>query len=1320
MTIKIGLPQSDSVVDREFVEVSGPDGIVKSFQYDSETNSFITKESQVIIPAFHGHTHVTTDPIPESSPFLRGLMSAEDKARLDSMTQTRLGVLGFQGAGFPDDGGWMQGDIIFAAGSEFISIERVGNVVRFTVDSPIPLSCNCFTDGCRVLMGNGTYKNIEDVCIGDNVITHAGKVQKVTKVMKEPYNDKILDIKVLGHNDKFSVTPGHAIYSLSERINSRRTSLIRDNTGVVIRDIGVSWALSHDLNENDFVVSRHCFNDVSGIDSIVLSDYYSGIYLINDGIIYPARISRKGNKFIDGMAKGVPNCLDLDGDLMKLFGYYLAEGCCSKKNGIRFTVHRSEMKAGEIGSDIVNIVKNKFGIEPKIQNKPSCINAVDIQFFSNILVDLFSKWFNTRSFNKYIPEWLLSIHPDLQYHLLVGFIKGDGTKFSNGDIRIEVASQDLTDQIKFIADRCGLHFTSFAKRNINGNKSSTIIYDNISFVASHNKKLVKDVSGIDVNEAKTFNYLKKNENKLHKISKITEKHHDGYVYNLEVENDHSYVVNGIVVHNCEECAQIYWIQDESESRSVRPPSCNGIMPDVNGYGNFTIYAYPENQIFNPNRPNDFFEQKGMMPTITFRRYQNGNEPNTAEHHSILKRRDDLTTNVGWSMTPGSNGIPEAIWYVGSDREGRQIEIEMMQEQDPGLIGAILYNGATITRRNAIITGYDDTVIDTNLYKVKMWQVEDEETIGDEFIAQNIWRYNNPENGDATPTSLVLDKTVQLLSIGDIVELYQFTISNVNGSRTFKSYFSKKPNLNPAHVWAYSNGIRFGDLLESRDDINHAIGVTGTGTEKEASIKPLSDIRLFEHDSWGITNYENDLLLPDDGSINSINAYEPGGTLINNNIQAVIDNGIPGLRIEETPRDTRGDINDDGVVDEDDLNTLMGLIGVTSSDLSYDSKVDLNNDGVIDVKDLGILATNMNVNAVGTSDRPIWLWDRQNHGNFLMKMKVGLPTEDIDSFPPIDIITGGPIDSNEDVYMRVVERGIYETGPFQGMPYIVVVGSEWNELPSRGVLRILTGVYRDIVWKYNNKIFDGDRTILVGTEDIFPFDEDYIQQYSGTDVTAITVSNVTDVTADDLVAMSENTVVAQLLHEDYTSPAVRLSFSINRTPDQESVQLQVLAGTLSMSTAYKLDDPDDFQDDFVRGFLPGEFTVSDSFIQTGFISDGIGADVESNPDNFRVYNGGFLPAPVGGSSEKWNELMVMKRGSQLWIWWNNFLITPSKEKSAELPTPVAVTTPYFPISSLPIGKMGLRMFPGAVIREIEVRDENEGFNEFMLGQLKINC
>ena len=139
----VKIPSHTTLQDAQFITIQGPDQITTGYKYDLQQRALYFKESQVIYPSFHGATHVAEDPVPTASCDLEGLMSANDKCKLDAMLQMRVGVLGFQGAGFPDDGGWMQGDIILAAGTEFISLERIGNVVRFTVDSPIPLVCNC-------------------------------------------------------------------------------------------------------------------------------------------------------------------------------------------------------------------------------------------------------------------------------------------------------------------------------------------------------------------------------------------------------------------------------------------------------------------------------------------------------------------------------------------------------------------------------------------------------------------------------------------------------------------------------------------------------------------------------------------------------------------------------------------------------------------------------------------------------------------------------------------------------------------------------------------------------------------------------------------------------------------------------------------------------------------------------------------------------------------------------------------------------------------------------------------------------------------------
>ncbi len=890
MTIKIGVPNKDDLVDREYVEIPGADGNVHGFQYDKETNTLFAKQNQIIIPSFHGITHVSEDPIPEATPWLRGLISAADKAKLDSLTQTRLGVLGFMGAGMPDDGGWMQGDIILAAGSEFISLERVGNIIRFTADTPIPLSCGC-----------------------------------------------------------------------------------------------------------------------------------------------------------------------------------------------------------------------------------------------------------------------------------------------------------------------------------------------------------------------------------------------------------------------EECAQIYWIQDESDLRSVRPPSCNGIMPGVNSYGELKIYVYPENQLFNANKPDDFFKQKNNVPTIQFKRYKNGNVQNLAELNMVMRRRNDGTTNVGWAFTPGPAEVPECVWYMGSDKDGRQVTFELSRASEPGLLGALLYNGNTITKQMAIVTGYTSTVLSTNQYLMKMWSIQEAKTVGNEFVATNIWKYEN--------STLVKDSVAQLLEVGELVDIWAFEISRVNNIRKYAYYCNKRPMINPSHLWSLSNSIRFGELYEQRDDTNHNAGTgTGnTGTELTASIDDVSDLRVYERSMWGITGFEDPLLLTNDGDYNAIyDTYEPSGFPVNGRYQAVIDYSIPALKVQKMANDNRGDINKDGKIDDADLALLMASMNTTVGETAFNPDADLNKDGKVDVRDLGIFGTNYNIYAKQYSDQPVFIWNRANHKNVLVNFKIGRPpTSD---FPPIDILLGAPIDSIDDIFLKVSKRGVIGAGTYNNLPYIMVNGLDFKTIPQTGTLRILTGVYRDIFWKYGHKIYDGGNVILIGTDSMFPFDEDYLS--GGTTGT------------NPIAESSVNTVMCQIMHADYTSPALRLEFSVNATTESQSVQLQMSAGKLSMKTPYNLDrlalDGKPYPyDDFVRGFAPGEFTVSKIYTQVGFISDGVGTGATADVDGFKVYDGGLLPSVVNGQTEQWNDLTIMAIDTQLWVWWNGLLISPDPELSSKLPTPVAVNSPYWPVNRHIIGKVGLRLWPGAIVKEMSVSDQLKHFNQFMV-------
>ena len=104
------VPSHSDLVDAQFVQISGPDGTVTGFRYDEQQRALYFKESQLLVQGIHGKTHIAEDPIPSATCDTPGLMSEDDKCKLDSLIGTRVGVLGFQGAGFPNDGGRADGE----------------------------------------------------------------------------------------------------------------------------------------------------------------------------------------------------------------------------------------------------------------------------------------------------------------------------------------------------------------------------------------------------------------------------------------------------------------------------------------------------------------------------------------------------------------------------------------------------------------------------------------------------------------------------------------------------------------------------------------------------------------------------------------------------------------------------------------------------------------------------------------------------------------------------------------------------------------------------------------------------------------------------------------------------------------------------------------------------------------------------------------------------------------------------------------------------------------------------------------------------------
>lgn len=376
-----------------------------------------------------------------------------------------------------------------------------------------------------------------------------------------------------------------------------------------------------------------------------------------------------------------------------------------------------------------------------------------------------------------------------------------------------------------------------------------------------------------------------------------------------------------------------------------------------------------------------------------------------------------------------------------------------------------------------------------------------------------------------------------------------------------------------------------------------------------------------------------------------------------------------------------------------------LAGGTASEGDYNTQ----HRAVIDTMLPGLKVVKSVYSTSTFSERPVYLWHRESMTNALVRADIGRPeiTDYSGVFPPIDILLRAKIDNTTEKYMKVVS-----IGNINGLNYVMVCGADFTELPPFGTIRILNpGSTENLVYNYNKKFVFPSEVLnpVIGVPSSLTI--------SGCDVLVLANGY-----PDNKPYVGSVGDVVELLHQDYDSPVVRLQYGFDQATNL--VSLQFLIGQLDMSLPYELDAPTDEIDDFVRGLAPG-YAVSAVYSQAGVWS-GVGTQPSSTPRGFKFYDGGAVSG--GDYAEYWNRIEIMLRDSQVWIWWNGLLIPPNPSLNSLLPTPVSINTPYFPIdfnpANQPFGKCGLKMWPGAKIRRMDIKSQVSLFSEFSYGQITI--
>ncbi len=395
-------------------------------------------------------------------------------------------------------------------------IGKVGNLVCVMPDEKIHLQ--------------NEIKFLEDVKVGEMVLSHTGFSNKIEQAVSRAYQGRIVELKnKLG---SIKLTPEHLVYAIKP---PKGDKFLRTKYR---RQLMPAWYHSTHLKKGDI-------------------------------ILYPVPRDVKTTEFIeidipkkkfDFKSIEIPKRIKLDESMLKFFGYFLAEGCIGERkcnNYLSFTLHIEE-------KDIVSDIKKsaeKIGLKAVVREIPER-KTVTVSLYSATLSRYFKQLFGKYAYGKSIPDFLMVLPAKMQKHLIYGMWKGDGyVNLDRDGARAGFAtiSYAIAQQMKILLLRQGIVPSIYREEQkvVNGvnhrdsyrihvgQRGSLMKLCDILDIKYNPKSFAREKSWIDDRYLYTA------------ISNVKEYDYNGKVCNLEVEKAHSFTTESFCVHNCGDVMWLY-------------------------------------------------------------------------------------------------------------------------------------------------------------------------------------------------------------------------------------------------------------------------------------------------------------------------------------------------------------------------------------------------------------------------------------------------------------------------------------------------------------------------------------------------------------------------------------------------------------------------------------------------------------------------------------------------------------------------------------------------------------------------------------------
>ena len=378
---------------------------------------------------------------------------------------------------------------------------------------------SCQLAGSLIFTKEG-MKKIEDIKVGDLVLTHKGRFRPVTKLIKKEYSGKLYSIKKRKDFNPIVLTEEHPLLTATFH---KRSDSLGYHSRTDNKNLKIKWENPKNLKENlNYLISpKMAFGKLSNLK---FSDYID-LPVYKNGKIGP-KIKRSHYKYIN-------DNIEITSEFMYMMGLFAAEGCCTAKKGkrkpnhctITFAMHIKEMKKAQRVIDFFGCGKIKQTSE----------NGISITLHHSVWSKFLAHQIGT-GVNKRIPPFVWDCSKEMQHAFMLGMFEGDGCTFmtttqNNGNKNYKMAS-----------------YTSISPSLIYGISqllANEDIYSSISYAP--NRRAYKLSWSVN---SKCPQHKKIENGFATRINAIQKEDYEGLVYNFNVEEDQSYVTDRTIVHNC--------------------------------------------------------------------------------------------------------------------------------------------------------------------------------------------------------------------------------------------------------------------------------------------------------------------------------------------------------------------------------------------------------------------------------------------------------------------------------------------------------------------------------------------------------------------------------------------------------------------------------------------------------------------------------------------------------------------------------------------------------------------------------------------------